>query len=221
MRLGTSGSSNVSASSRRILPCVVVSASRRSSASSALRRACSSSFLRSPRCGTSIDDLATGALGQRLLQQLAIGQLAIDQDAPRRRHVLVELDEEARHHFVLRHVAGMRREEGAMAPILPAADEEGLDRHRPGLAGQREDVGIAQPLGMHRLDALDVGQRAQAVAVDGGELVVLLLGRLRPSASTAAPGRRSTCRPGSSSHPRPARHSRPRRSAPRMAPSSA
>ena len=62
-----------------------------------------------------------------------------------------------------------------MAPILPAADEEGLDRHRPGLAGQREHVGVAEPFGMHRLAALDVGQRAQPVAIDRGELVILPL----------------------------------------------
>jgi hypothetical protein len=72
----------------------------------------------------------------------------------------------------------VRREEGAVPPILPAADEEGLDAHGPALAGQREDVGVAEPLGMHRLAALDVGQRAQAVAVDGGKLEILLLGRL-------------------------------------------
>ena len=65
-----------------------------------------------------------------------------------------------------------------MPPILAAADEEGLDAHLPGLAGQREDVGVAEPLGMDRLAALDVGQRAQPVAVDRGQLEILRLGRL-------------------------------------------
>ena len=137
---------------------------------------------RAPRCGLLDHDLALGALGQRLLEQLAVGQLAIDQDPPRRRHVLVELDEKARQNLGFRDVVGMRREEGAMAPVLPAADEEGLDRHRPALAGQREHVGIAEPFGVHRLAALDVGQRAQPVAIDRGQLVILPLGRLAPSA---------------------------------------
>src|SRR5918993_1878384 len=122
------------------------------------------------------DDLATGALGQRLLQQPAIGKLAIDEDALGRRQVLVELDEETREHFLLRHVAGVRGEEGAMAPVLPPTDEEALDRHGSGLAGEREHVGIAQTFSMHRLRSLNVSERAQAVAVDCGVLVILVLG---------------------------------------------
>ncbi len=59
-----------------------------------------------------------------------------------------------------------------MPPILPAADEEGLDAHRPALAGQREDVGVAEPLGMDGLAALDIGERAQAVAIDRGQLEI-------------------------------------------------
>src|SRR3954447_25925452 len=73
----------------------------------------------------------------------------------------------------------MRREEGAMAPILAAADEEGLNRHGPSLAGEREYVGVAKSLGMHRLAALDVGQSPQPVAIDGGKLVILSFGGLR------------------------------------------
>ena len=65
-----------------------------------------------------------------------------------------------------------------MAPILAAADEEGLDAHRPALAGEREHVGVAEPLGVDRLAALDEGQRAQPVAEDRGELEIHRLGRL-------------------------------------------
>ena len=64
-----------------------------------------------------------------------------------------------------------------MAPVLAAADEEGLDAHLPRLAGEREDVAVAQPLGVDGLRSLDVGERAQPVAVDGGELEILLLRR--------------------------------------------
>ena len=48
----------------------------------------------------------------------------------------------------------------------------------PALAGEREDVAVAKPFGMDRLAALDIGQRAQPVAIDRGELEILLLGRL-------------------------------------------
>ena len=65
-----------------------------------------------------------------------------------------------------------------MTPVLAAADEEALDAHGAGLAGEREDVGVAQPFGMDRLAALDVGQRAQPVAIDGGQLVILRLRRV-------------------------------------------
>src|SRR4051812_14280632 len=73
----------------------------------------------------------------------------------------------------------MCRKESAMPPVLPAADEEGLDRDGPGLARQREHVGIAKPLGMHRLASLDVGQSAQPVAIDGRELIILAFGGRR------------------------------------------
>jgi len=65
-----------------------------------------------------------------------------------------------------------------MPPILAAANEEGLDAHRPALAGEREDVGVAQPFGMDDLGALDVGERAQAVAIDRCQFEVHRLRRL-------------------------------------------
>src|SRR5689334_4203205 len=70
----------------------------------------------------------------------------------------------------------MGGKERSMSPILPVADEEGLDRDRSGLASQGKHIGITEPLGMYRLASLDVGQRAQPVAIDGGELIILLLG---------------------------------------------
>ena len=60
-----------------------------------------------------------------------------------------------------------------MPPVLPSANEKGLDRHGPGLAREREHVGVAKPFGMDRLAALDVGQRPQPVAIDGGQLIIL------------------------------------------------
>ena len=107
---------------------VVVSARRRSSASSALRRAWRISFAVVAALRHSIVTLRPARSRQRLGEQFRLGQLAVDQDAPRRRHLLVELDQEAGQHLRLGHVGGVRREEAAVAPILAAADEEGLDR---------------------------------------------------------------------------------------------
>src|SRR3546814_18696364 len=64
----------------------------------------------------------------------------------------------------LRHFGGVDGEEAAMAPILPAPDEEGLDAHRTAPGREREDVRIAQPFGIDRLAALDEGQRLQPVS---------------------------------------------------------
>src|SRR5215210_1917023 len=72
----------------------------------------------------------------------------------------------------------MGGEEAAMAPIVAAADEEGLDRHHPALAGQGEYVGIPEPFRMDGLAALDEGQGAEPVAIDGGKLEIEIPRRL-------------------------------------------
>src|SRR5258708_36909277 len=72
----------------------------------------------------------------------------------------------------------MNREEGTMAPILSATDEESLDRHGSGLARKREHIGVSKPFCMNRLAALDVGERAQPVAVHCCKLKILTFGRL-------------------------------------------
>ena len=73
----------------------------------------------------------------------------------------------------------MRREETPVPPILAAADEEGLDAHLARLAGKRENVPVAQPLGMNRLAALHIGQGAKTVAIDRGKLEILFRSGLR------------------------------------------
>ena len=123
-------------------------------------------------------DLAPGALGKASQSRSASGSARSVQDQPRRRHLLVELDEEALQHLGFGHVVGVGREEAAMAPILAAADEEGLDAHRPALAGEREQIGVAEPLGVDRLAALDVGERAQPVAIDRGQFEIHRLRRV-------------------------------------------
>src|SRR2546423_883702 len=72
----------------------------------------------------------------------------------------------------------MCREECPVSPILPTANEEGLDRHRSRLACEREHIGVAQTLGVNRLAALDIGQRPQPIAIDRGELEILAVCRL-------------------------------------------
>src|SRR3546814_9795979 len=73
----------------------------------------------------------------------------------------------------------MQRKEAAMPPILAAADEEARDAQLPPLRGKREHIGIAQPLRVDRLAALDEGQRLQPVADHRRLLIIHRLGGAR------------------------------------------
>src|SRR3546814_5182960 len=64
-----------------------------------------------------------------------------------------------------------------MPPILPAADEEGLDADRAFLRGEREDIRIAHAVGVDRLAALDEGERLEPIAQDRGKLEIHIVGR--------------------------------------------
>ena len=121
-------------------------------------------------------DPVPARLAQRFLEQFALRQVAVDQDRARRGHFLVELRQHPGEDFRLRHFGDVAGEEGAVAPVLPAADEEGLDGDLPALGGEREHVGIAHPFGVDRLRALDEGRRAQPVAQHGGAFEVEVLG---------------------------------------------
>ncbi|KAF1856274.1 hypothetical protein Lal_00000685 [Lupinus albus] len=109
-------------------------------------------------------DLAAGRLLQGLRQQIGFRQRPVDQDQARRRHFLVELGKEAGEHLGFLQPFGMAGKERAMAPVLPAPDEEGLDADMPALRRHGEDIGIAHAFGVDRLAALDERGRAQAVA---------------------------------------------------------
>ena len=120
-------------------------------------------------------DLVLCRLAQRLRQQIALGQRPVDQHGARRRHFFVELHDDASEDFVLVDILRVRGEERAVAPVLPAADEERLHRDLPALGSEREDVRIAHPGRVHGLRALNEGRRAQPVAQYRGGFEVELL----------------------------------------------
>ncbi len=68
--------------------------------------------------------------------------------------------------------------ECTVAPILSAADEEGLDRQCSGLRCKRKHVSIAKPLGVNRLAALNIGKGSQTIAIDSGKLEIFAISRL-------------------------------------------
>ena len=65
-----------------------------------------------------------------------------------------------------------------MAPVLAAANKEGLHANLPALGREREDVGIPHPARVDRLRALDKGRRAQPIAQNGRRLEIECLGSL-------------------------------------------
>ena len=124
-------------------------------------------------------DLATRALGERFGEQFGLGQDTIEQDQPRRRHILIKLREKAGQHFGLFYFLRMRREKGAMPPILSAANEKCLNPHRAIFVRERKNIGIANALRVDRLAALNESQRAQPVAHDRCRFKIKRLGRRR------------------------------------------
>ena len=117
-------------------------------------------------------DAPTHALAERLLQQRALLDLVGEQDQLRRRLVVVELGEEGAEHLAgLERLVGAR-EIGAVAPVLPGAEEEHLDAGLAALLMDGEDVGLVDRLRVDALVGLDVGERGEAVAVARGGLEI-------------------------------------------------
>src|SRR3546814_9697037 len=72
---------------------------------------------------------------------------------------LIELGKKAGQHLVFGHVRCVGGKEAAVAPVLPAANEEALDAHCAALARKRENIRVGGSFRVHRLRALDIGQR--------------------------------------------------------------
>ena len=143
-------------SETRSFCCEAVSARRRPSASLALRRPYSMSWRRSPRCGDMDLDPRLGARRERRGHQFDVLDLVREQDQPRRRLVVVEL----RHEGATRpppatSTCRRLREIGAVAPVLPVAEEEHLDAELARLLVEGEDVRILDGLRVDALHALD------------------------------------------------------------------
>ena len=67
---------------------------------------------------------------------------------------------------------------GAVAPVLPVAEEEHLDAELPRLLVEGEDIRLLDRLRVDALHALNRRERRQAVAAARGALELELLGRL-------------------------------------------
>ncbi len=94
----------------------------------------------------------------------------VDQHLRRRRLVVVELGDEGAKHLRGFLVACVGGEEGAVAVVAPAADEEHLHAGLAGDAPGGNHVGVGQAGRVDHVVALHEGQAADAVADRGGAL---------------------------------------------------
>ncbi len=178
MRCGVFSRPNVSAKPSSSRACVDVSASRRPSASRAFCRALSVEVLLLAALRHRDRDLVAGARRQGLGEQSLFLDRVRKQDQTRARLVVVELGEERTEHFArLQRRVGLG-EVGAVAPVLPGAEEEHLDAVLPAFLVDGEDVGLFHRLRVDALVALHVRKGREAVAIDGGALEVERLRRL-------------------------------------------
>ena len=126
-----------------------------------------------------IDELALGAAhrpaqvdpppgleAQRLGKQRVFGRAGAQQDAARRRLVAVELAHECRKKLRRVVMAATGREVGAVAEILPGAEEKHLYAGLPAVEMGGDHVGVADALHINVLMRLNAGQRPDAVAVN-------------------------------------------------------
>src|SRR5262249_28794742 len=117
-----------------------------------------------------------------------------DQDQPRSRLVVVELRQEGAEHLTRTERAVGLREIGAVAPVLPGAEEEHLHAEEAALLMHGEHVRLLNAARIDALMRLHGRERGKAVAVDRGALVVqrgggfLHLGRELLLHPAAAPG---------------------------------
>ena len=117
-------------------------------------------------------------LGERLGEQLVLLDVVAEQDQLRHRLVVVELcQERAEHGGAVEALVGAR-EIGAVAPVLPGAEEEDLDDRLAALLVAGEEIGLLEGPRIDALRALDMGEGREAVAIDGGGLEIEPLGRL-------------------------------------------
>src|SRR5215208_8257140 len=99
-----------------------------------------------------------------------------EQDQRRFRPVIIELADKSGQHLLDRELAVVAWEIGAIAPIMPAAEEEDLHAGMPPGLMRRDDVGVADAGDVNVLMSLYQRERANAVADQRRSLEIERLG---------------------------------------------
>ena len=95
----------------------------------------------SPRWGTRISTFRSALIESASANSAGSADHATA-GSPRHGLVVVELRDERLQHLPRLYAAVGAREEGAIAPVLPAADEEHLDAGLPAILMSGEDIGV-------------------------------------------------------------------------------
>ena len=115
--------------------------------------------------------------GERFGEQRLVLDGVRDQDQARRRLVVVELRQEGRKHFARPERFVGFGKIGAVAPVLPGAEEEHFDAGEAALLMHGKDVGLLDGARIDALLRLDRRQRGETIAVDRGVLEIERRGR--------------------------------------------
>src|SRR3984893_5913077 len=94
------------------------------------------------------------------------------ENAARRRLVVIELRQERAQHFARFKRAIGTREVGAIAPVLPGAEEEYLDARVPALLVYADSIRLVDAARIDALVRLHRRERRKPVAVDRGALEI-------------------------------------------------
>ena len=117
-------------------------------------------------------DFVPDLAAQRCGQKLAVGNLVRYQDQPRWRPVVVELRNKGGQDLFRRERTVRPGEVGAIAPVLPGAEEKHLDAGKSALLMNGEHIGLLDATRIDALMRLNGGERGEPVAVDGRALEI-------------------------------------------------
>ena len=120
--------------------------------------------------GMAQTDLALRLDTQRLGDQVMGFRPFVEQDLFRWRLVVIKLPHEGAQNLGRGPFLTMAGKIGPVAPILPSPEEEDLDAALPAFHMDGDDVGLGHAGHIDALMGLDMGQGAQAVAIDGSGL---------------------------------------------------
>src|SRR5260221_13773710 len=123
-------------------------------------------------------NLASGFCGECVGEQYALLKLVRNENEPRRGLVVIELRQKRTQYFFCPDRAVSFWEVSAVTPVLPRAEEKGLDPRIAAGLMHGKDVGLFEATGINPLLRLDGQPLSQTVAINRRRLKIECSGRL-------------------------------------------